>query len=101
MKDRHALGSNAEAIHTQSLSRIEKFDHIEPPFPDFVARHILLRFAKLGRNDLLAPPSFLARSDELIDHPAIAVIVNAPCHTSSHRNDVKIVNCGCVYTNLM
>src|SRR3546814_18543389 len=73
----------------QSFRSVEKFHHVEPSFADFVARDILLRLAEPRRNGVLAKPLLLARLDELIDHPAVAVIVNPPCHTPSHQNDVK------------
>lgn len=100
-RNRHALRGHVEAVHAQSFRSVEKFHHVEPSFADFVARDILLRLAEPRRNGVLAKPLLLARLDKLIDHPAVAVIVNPPCHTPSHQNDVKTVERGCGYTNLM
>ena len=97
----HAFGGYLEAVHAQGFRSVKKFHHVEPPFTDFVSRNILLRLAEPGRNGVLAKPLRLPRLDELIDHPAIAVIVNPPRHTPSHRIDVKTVQRGCRYTNLM
>src|SRR3546814_20583977 len=85
----------------QSFRSVEKFHHVEPSFADFVARDILLRLAEPRRNGVLAKPLLLASLDELIDHPAVAVIVTPPCHTPSHQHDVQTQGRGCGYTNSM
>lgn len=85
----HAFGGDLEAIDVQGFRGVEKLHHVEPPFAYFIARDILLRLAEPSRDRFLAKPLVLALADELIDHPAIAIVVNPPCHTPSHRNDVK------------
>ncbi len=100
-RSRHALGGHVETVHVQGFRGIEKFHHVEPSFADFVARDILLRLAESGRNRFLAKPLILPRADELFDHPAIAIIVNSPCHTPSHRNHVTTVERGHDHINLM
>ena len=87
--NRHAFRGDQESVDVQGLCGVEKFHHVEPTFANFVARDILLRLTKPGRNRLLAKSLVLPRADKLIDHPAITIVVNPPCHTPSHRNDVK------------
>lgn len=87
--NRHTFRGDLESVDVQGLRGVEKFHHVEPPFADFIARDILLRLAKPGRNRLLAKSLVLPRADKLINHPAIAIVVNPPCHTPSHRNDVE------------
>src|SRR3546814_20973126 len=100
-RNRHALRGHVEAVHAQSFRSVEKFHHVEPSFAAFVARDILLRLAEPRRNGVLSTPLLLSRLDELIDHPAVAVIVNLPCHPPSHQNYVNPVERGCCLTNFI